>query len=229
MKEEDNYSGMTLENKPKFSDSLPEINLDLIGRMYNEKMGVSSVVPIKQKSSTERNLNTFQEYDPSKPNDYDSILKKREFEAEEEHRRLLEEDFRIRNQTADLSSRHQMVGEQVSIMEDNGPLIDMKIVRMLEKNGWEYGKGKGLGADENGIVNPLIAVKTNNTSGVIRAGDDLPAMVYPQEQSNIAQYVDNMGQSRTIDLSTIERQPFFYQPKAEDVKTIKLQEKFART
>jgi hypothetical protein len=229
MKEEDNYSGMTLENKHKLSDSLPDINLDLIGRMYNEKMGVSSVAAIKQKSGSERHSNTFQEYDPSKPNDYDAILKKREFEEEEEKRRVLEEDFRIRNNTADLSSRHQTIGEQISIMEDNGPLIDMKIVRMLEKNGWEYGKGKGLGADENGIVNPLIAVKTNNTAGVIRAGEDLPGMAQGQDQPNIAQYVDNMGQSRTIDLSTIERQPFFYQPKAEDVKTVKLQEKFART
>lgn len=41
---------------------------------------------------------------------------------------------------------------------------DNKIKKMMEALGW---KGKGLGRDEQGILNPLIARKTDANSAVI--------------------------------------------------------------
>ena len=41
---------------------------------------------------------------------------------------------------------------------------DNKIKKMMEAMGW---KGKGLGKQEQGIINPLIAKKTDNNAGLI--------------------------------------------------------------
>ncbi len=41
---------------------------------------------------------------------------------------------------------------------------DNKIKKMMEAMGW---KGKGLGKQEQGIINPLIAKKTDAVSGFI--------------------------------------------------------------
>ena len=41
---------------------------------------------------------------------------------------------------------------------------DNKIKKMMEAMGW---KGKGLGKQEQGIINPLIAKKTDATTGFI--------------------------------------------------------------
>ena len=41
---------------------------------------------------------------------------------------------------------------------------DNKIKKMMEAMGW---KGKGLGKQEQGIINPLIAKKTDSNAGFI--------------------------------------------------------------
>ncbi len=41
---------------------------------------------------------------------------------------------------------------------------DNKIKKMMEAMGW---KGKGLGKQEQGILNPLVAMKTDATGGLI--------------------------------------------------------------
>ena len=46
----------------------------------------------------------------------------------------------------------------------SGPKSENKIKKMMEAMGW---KGKGLGKQEQGIINPLIAKKTDATSGFI--------------------------------------------------------------
>ena len=42
--------------------------------------------------------------------------------------------------------------------------MDNKIKKMMASMGW---KGKGLGKQEQGIMNPLVAKKNDATSGVI--------------------------------------------------------------
>ena len=142
-----------------------DLDLGMINRLYKQK-----VVDETRQTDQAEELSTSEpedgDYDPQKPNDYEKVLRDRELLLEEERRRVEMEDFRIKENLLDPAVRHQKPQEQVQILDEDGPLIDKKIIKMLEKHGWEY--GKGFGAEENGILNPIIPVKTSSHTAVLK-------------------------------------------------------------
>lgn len=59
--------------------------------------------------------------------------------------------------------RSKMIIQAEPNEKDDGN-ADNKIKKMMEAMGW---KGKGLGKQEQGIINPLIAKKTDANAGFI--------------------------------------------------------------
>ena len=59
--------------------------------------------------------------------------------------------------------RSKMITQPPANDKDEGN-SDHKIKKMMEAMGW---KGKGLGKQEQGIINPLIAKKTDSNAGFI--------------------------------------------------------------
>jgi splicing factor 45 len=59
--------------------------------------------------------------------------------------------------------RSKMITQSAASDKDEGN-ADNKIKKMMEAMGW---KGKGLGKQEQGIINPLIAKKTDSNAGFI--------------------------------------------------------------
>jgi len=72
-----------------------------------------------------------------------------------------EEAYQARLRRSQAGS-HPLVVEAAQIEDANKS--DNKIKKMMEAMGW---KGKGLGKQEQGIINPLVAKKTDATSGFI--------------------------------------------------------------
>ncbi len=58
--------------------------------------------------------------------------------------------------------RSKMISQPPSDKDEG--TADNKIKKMMEAMGW---KGKGLGKQEQGIINPLIAKKTDANAGFI--------------------------------------------------------------
>jgi hypothetical protein len=206
----------------------PDINLDLIGKMFEEKMGnlKSTNEETKGQSRIETanvSFGKYRLYDPARPNDYEKVLKERELQAEAHQRELLEEDYRIRNQLYNPAGKSDAPPEMVHLMDNSGPLIERKIVRMLEKHGWEY--GKGIGAEEKGMVNPLVAVKTSGQIATIKpveevGGSFLPGMA-PQQSSQ---------QQPSVQAPPVISKSVIYQsgPVVEDPRIKPIQEKYFR-
>jgi hypothetical protein len=187
------------------ADTLAALDLDFIGmqidKMYSEKVKATEPIGTKsagkeeiERSASEESkgrVRVQREYDPSQPNDYEEVLKERQLIAEQRENEALQEDFRLKNNLVDPTNRGRETGrgEFRPILDEDGPLIDKKIFKMLEKHGWEY--GKGIGAEENGIVNPLIPVKTSTHSAIIKPLHELQAYQGDLASKNLVQQSSN--------------------------------------
>jgi hypothetical protein len=209
------------------SPSLGDLNLDLIGQMFAARMGTATIpnsiieVPESEAWVSVPNVKRLL-YDPRRPNDYEKVLREREARAEEDKRAALEEDFRLRQQIYG-GPRPEAPPEMVRLMDDAGPLIDRKIVRMLEKYGWEH--GKGMGAEEKGMLNPLIAVKkTGQTATILEVEDPAFQAMIGNPQSH------ELAPPAPQQTTTVPQKAVIYQsgPIVEDPRIKPIQEKYFR-
>lgn len=214
------------EDKTEIQES-PQVNLDMIGQLYAAKMaslgGLSETIRSEPlESGFELPTRKRDLYDPSKPNDYEKVLREREARAEEDRRLSLEEDYRLRNEIYG-GPRPEAAPEMVRILDESGPLIDRKIVRMLEKHGWEY--GKGMGAEESGMLNPLIAVKKTGQTAVITEVEDNSCLPIPEPPQ-----FHPLKQSLPLQASANPTKAVIYQsgPVVEDPRIKPIQEKYFR-
>jgi hypothetical protein len=204
-----------------------DINLDFIGKMFAEKMG--NIEPTKIEATMEEvsysrpaKSNRRVVYDPEKPNEYEKVLREREVAAEEEQRVALEEEYRLKQQLYG-TTKPELPQELVRIMDESGPLIDRKIVKMLEKNGWEY--GKGMGAEEKGMLNPLIPVKTAGQMALIQETEDPAFLALIGQAPGQSSKVGQPPQAQAVTQKTV-----IYQsgPVVEDPRIKPIQEKYFR-
>ena len=75
-----------------------------------------------------------------------------------------EEAYQARLKRSKMNSDQPFVESSYSVAPDDASKGENKIKKMMEAMGW---KGKGLGKQEQGIINPLVAKKTDATSGFI--------------------------------------------------------------
>ncbi len=202
-----------------------DIDLGMINRLYKQKI----VDEPRQAGETVEDGQSEQEddeYDPTKPNDYEKVLRDRELFEEEERRRVELEDFRIKENLLDPAVRHQKPQEQVQILDENGPLIDKKIIKMLEKHGWEY--GKGFGAEENGMLNPIIPVKTSSHTAILKPVESshlISGSEQPKDPKKNQKQADSTALPQTHPNFTV-----IYQSKSvvDDPRIAPIQEKYFR-
>lgn len=209
-----------------------DLDLDMIGRMFAQKMANSNqdrkpaneshtAKPAVENKATSK---TKDLYDPSNPNNYELVLRERQEQIEEQREKQLQDEYLLRVQLYGQSGKPAQPEEMVPIMDDSNALIDRKIIRMLEKHGWEYGKGIGL--QEDGIKNPLVAVKTSGSTAVIKPSEDAVGesiIGMPQKKLYIANQAGQppQGQSATV----------LYQsaPVVDDPRIKPIQDKYFRT
>ncbi|CAD7927491.1 unnamed protein product [Amoebophrya sp. A25] len=124
-----------------------------------------------------------QEYDPSEPNNYDEIVKKR--------RRLEEEAAvqRLREKNAERQRKQNEAKQAKETEEDDAATAYMK------KFGWQ--EGQGLGRDGQGITAPLIMRKTDAGSGQVVQGTSLPKT--QQGKSNVIVLLNAVGRGQVDD------------------------------
>ena len=119
-----------------------------------------------------------EEYDPWKPNDYEQILMRRKrLEKQMQTKQKLLEKQRIAQEQA-LAAKEKSKNQEKDVILDlsaedaykqrvmKSSNQNAKVKKMMESMGW---KGKGLGREEQGILNPLITKKAygSSTTGVI--------------------------------------------------------------
>lgn len=225
-------SEMSPDEQRGINLSMPEVDLDLIGKMFAQKMADSSKDArhlssrkASQPATEEQSQQKVRDrYNPMAPNNYEQVLRERELLAEEEKEKQLQEEYLLRAQLYEQAGKNKGPEEKVAIMDDSNALIDRKIVRMLEKHGWEYGKGIGL--MEDGIKNPLVAVKTTGTSAVIKPYEDagLDTIIgLPQKRTAQSQQASQPAppQSGTVVYQSA--------PVVDDPRIKPIQEKYFRT
>merc|ERR1719379_3051556 len=93
-----------------------------------------------------------EEYDPTKPNDYDEYCRRR-------MRQKAEEEIERRRQ-ADAERR-----KAAQMAKPEAPKEDDVATKMLKKMGWK--EGEGLGKDGQGMATPLVLKKTDQRQGSI--------------------------------------------------------------
>ncbi|TNV76387.1 hypothetical protein FGO68_gene13025 [Halteria grandinella] len=131
-----------------------------------------------------------EDYNPGQPNDYEKIMLKknkvqREMEARIDKERIRQQQIENMKHSEGVSQINEdeleMTAEeayQARLRRSQGNKVDSygvaqpsvsigdnKAKKMMEAMGW---KGKGLGKQEQGIINPLIAKKTDAGSGMIQ-------------------------------------------------------------
>lgn len=106
-----------------------------------------------------------EEYDPTKPNDYDEYCRRR-------MRQKAEEEIERRRQADAERRRNALAGKPVE-----APKQDDFATKMLKKMGWK--EGDGLGKEGQGIAAPLILQKTDTHAGKIVEGSKRPMPQQP--------------------------------------------------
>ena len=100
--------------------------------------------------------------------EYIEATKKSQLEGpsviEDEMELTPEEAYQARLKRSKMNSDQPFVESSYSVAPDDASKGENKIKKMMEAMGW---KGKGLGKQEQGIINPLVAKKTDATSGFI--------------------------------------------------------------
>ncbi|ORM39331.1 putative DNA-damage-repair/toleration protein [Babesia sp. Xinjiang] len=120
-------------------------------------------------------LNPDDVYDPMYPNDYERLLREQaqrvmqpasrvqlKFANVELEKLSAEEAYQRRMRLLEEQERKSSAGSATPAQEDGPKDIGMRI---MQKLGWT--EGKGLGANEQGIVAPLIAKNVGKNVGVI--------------------------------------------------------------
>merc|ERR1719487_397477 len=100
-----------------------------------------------------------EEYDPTKPNDYDEYCRRR-------MRQKAEEEIEKRRQ-ADAERR-----KAAAMSKPEAPKEDDFATKMLKKMGWK--EGEGLGKEGQGMSAPLVMQKTDTATGKIVEGAKRP-------------------------------------------------------
>ena len=114
-----------------------------------------------------------EEYDPARPNNYQKIIAKRHrLKREmETKRKILEKHKKIAAQEASNTVVNLDVSAEdafrMRVMRSQGQSQTEKVKRMMSNMGWT--EGKGLGRQEQGMLNPLIQKKNagSSTTGII--------------------------------------------------------------
>eukprot|EP01023_Acetabularia_acetabulum_P036217 TRINITY_DN3424_c5_g1_i1.p1 TRINITY_DN3424_c5_g1~~TRINITY_DN3424_c5_g1_i1.p1 ORF type:complete len:350 (-),score=79.77 TRINITY_DN3424_c5_g1_i1:397-1446(-) len=113
-------------------------------------------------------------YDPSKPNDYEEIVKDRKqkrMEAEQEAERQqklkeMQRNVEEQKRQQEEKIKHQMQIDEINEQNEQNERKGMTLAqKLLEKMGWK--EGQGLGRQQQGMATPLIAQKTDKRSGII--------------------------------------------------------------
>lgn len=113
-------------------------------------------------------------YNPRKPNDYEEVIRKRELEASLKlQQAAIGDSARLEQKLEEIALAKQKVSSDIAaltgatkpIAEDPTSFVDKKIIKMMEKFGWE--QGQGIGLNNNGLLNPLIPQKISAHAAVI--------------------------------------------------------------
>ena len=206
--------------------------MSMIDRMYQEKVerpqthGESALQEAGQSEGDSEGPGE-EEYDPRKPNDYEAVLKERERVFEDERRRVELEDFRLNQGRLESAKQQAFQLDQRQILDDEGPMIDKKIFKMLEKHGWEY--GKGIGAEENGILNPLIPVKTSGSTAVIKPLEPRFDAVFSAANKTLIQNPSASEPGPLVPPNASMTVIYQSKPVVNDPRIVPIQEKFFRT
>ena len=74
----------------KRDESAPKVNLDLISKLYNQKVNNGESQILKTKKSQIGDI--LDEYDPARPNDYEQVLKNRRKKKKIDYETLMLKD-----------------------------------------------------------------------------------------------------------------------------------------
>lgn len=141
---------------------MPEVDFDLIGQLFNEKIGIMEIEPsIEVNKAPVQSLPTIEEYDPHEPHSYEQLVIKRKRKNETEELNKIEDDSKFTRRQKK-ASVHKSYDNPIS---DNSLFssFDPKIVNMLKMDGWN--PDKGLGLKENGIMKPIVPFGSSLNEG----------------------------------------------------------------
>lgn len=139
-------------------------------------------------------------YDPSKPNDYEQIIRERKRARLEKEAEL--DTLKRKRMEEKAKAKPQVVVETAHPKREKGMTLAQK---MLEKMGWK--KGEGLGKTNQGISTALVVEKTDARSGRVILPDapSSPATTATTaaKSSTATPYVPSNPPSRVIMLTNV--------------------------